>query len=169
MKNEEIHEKKEKAYRLASEYDKKYGSCPQCVLAAVNDVLGIGNDDIVQAAHALAGGGGLQLGGTCGALAGGIVAISTVHGRERKDFGKKRCLRSYVLAKKLYDRFVEIYGSPTCEDVQRKLFGRTFDFWDEEEAKQYSEQKTDDTCPDVAGNVAKWTVEILLEDSKQLL
>lgn len=30
-------------------------------------------------------------------------------------------------------RFVQEYGSCLCKDVQKKIFGRSFNFWDEKE------------------------------------
>ncbi|MEA1993568.1 MAG: C-GCAxxG-C-C family protein [Euryarchaeota archaeon] len=158
-------EKMKKAYELAYEHDERYGSCPQCVLAAVHEVLNVGDEDLIKAAHGLAGGGGLALDGTCGALAGGIIAISSVYGRERKDFGKRKCLKSYLLAKELHDRFVDKYDSPICEKVQEKIMGRSFDFWDEAQVEEFKKANTG-KCPDVAGNVAKWTVDILLKEQK---
>jgi hypothetical protein len=71
---------------------------------------------------------------------------------------------SHKLAKKLYDRFVEQYGSCICRDVQKRIFGRSFNMWD---AKDYEEfEKAGghrDKCPSVTGNVAMWATEILLQ------
>jgi len=40
----------EKAYTLGKEYDKTYRGCSQCVIAALQDVLEIRNDDIFKSA-----------------------------------------------------------------------------------------------------------------------
>jgi len=71
----------EKVYQSAYDYERTAGCCPQCVLAAIQDVLGMGGDEIFKAAHPLAGGGGLALKGTCGALAGAMLAVGSVYGR----------------------------------------------------------------------------------------
>jgi C_GCAxxG_C_C family probable redox protein len=154
----------EQVYTRAYEYEQKYGSCPQCVLAAIQDVLGGINDEVFKAGHALAGGVGLSTNGTCGALSGAVMALCSKHGRPRENFAKGRYLESHKLAKKLYDRFVEQYGSCICRDVQKRIFGRSFNMWD---AKDYEEfEKAGghrDKCPSVTGNVAMWATEILLQ------
>lgn len=65
----------EKVYTLAFEYEQRYGSCPQCVLAAVQDVFGIVDDKVSKSGHPLAGGAGLMGDRTCGALLDGIIAL----------------------------------------------------------------------------------------------
>lgn len=76
----------EQAYRLAFKYEAELGSCPQCVLAALMETLGIGNADTIKAADALAGGTALSTRGTCGALVGGLLAIGSIVGRNYKSF-----------------------------------------------------------------------------------
>jgi hypothetical protein len=46
-----------KAYSLAYNNEQNYGCCPQCVLAAIQDVLGIVDNETFKASHGLAGGG----------------------------------------------------------------------------------------------------------------
>jgi C_GCAxxG_C_C family probable redox protein len=159
-------ELQEKAYRLAYDYDSKYGSCPQCVLAAIQETLGCVSDDVFRSAYALAGGGGLAGDGTCGALAGGIIALSCKYGRERKDFAGRKP-KAFKLAKKLHDRFVQEYGGVTCRDVQKKLFGKSFNMWDAEEYREFERLGGHrDKCTSVSGNVAKWSVELLQEEGE---
>ena len=151
-------------YTRAFEYEQKYGSCPQCVLAAIQDVFGGIDDEVFKAGHALAGGVGLSTNGTCGALSGGVMALSCKHGRPRKNFANGRYLKSHQLAKKLYDRFVQEYGSCICRDVQKKILGRSFNMWDARDYEEFGRAGGHkDKCPSVAGNVAQWAAEILLQ------
>lgn len=154
----------ERVCARASEYEQKYGSCPQCVLAAIQDVFGMVDDHVFKAGHALAGGVGLTTNGTCGALSGGVMALCCKYGRTRENFAKGRYLKSYQLGKRLHDRFVQEYGSCICREVQEKIFGRSFNLWD---AKDYQEFERagghKDKCPTITGNVAMWVAEILLE------
>lgn len=156
----------EQVYARAFEYEQKYGSCAQCVLAAIDDVFGIVGADVFRAGHVLAGGGGLTGKGTCGALSGGVMALSCKHGRTRDSFAKGRYIRCYHLGKRLYDRFVQEYGSCICNKVQERIFGRSFNLWD---PKEYAEFERDgghkDKCPRVTGNVAMWVAEILLGET----
>jgi len=155
----------ERAYEIAFEYESKYGNCPQCVIAAIDDVFSLNLDELFKAAHGLAGGLGLSGHGTCGALSGGVMVLSRFYGRERANFSKGRYLKSYQAAKSLHDRFVEEFGGCTCQEVQEKLFGRSFNLWDAEDFKRFEEAgRHKDKCPSVTGKVAKWVVEILSND-----
>jgi C_GCAxxG_C_C family probable redox protein len=159
-----VQEIMDRAYALAYENEQKYGCCPQCVLAAIQDVLGVVDDATFKASHGLAGGGGLSTGGTCGALSGGMLALGSRYGRERAQFANRRFRHSFRLAKQLYDRFVAEFGSPLCAGVQTGLFGRSFDMWDARDYEAFEEAGGHrDKCPHVAGKVASWTAEMLLE------
>jgi len=157
----------DKVYDLAYKYEAERGSCPQCVLSAVMEVLDVGDPETVQAADALAGGTALSTRGTCGALVGGLLAISSIAGRTYENFssGDHR-RRVFKYAKQLYDRFIEEYGSPICRDVHMKLFGRTFDFFDPKEYGEFEKMGGHvDKCTNVSGNVARWTAEIILDNN----
>lgn len=157
-----------KAYDLAFNYEAERGSCPQCVLAALFEILNIGDEATIKSADALAGGTALSTKGTCGALVGGLLAISSIVGREYDDFcaGKTK-RRVFQFSKQLYDKFIDEYGSPLCCDVHLKLFGRTFNLMDPKEYEEFDKAGAHvDKCPSVSGNVARWTAEIILERLK---
>ncbi|MGA1821268.1 MAG: C-GCAxxG-C-C family protein [Thermoplasmatota archaeon] len=152
-------------YRTAYGYEHDYGGCVQSVLRSIQDHLGGIPDDVVKAGHSLAGGTALTCTGTCGSLNGGLMAIGYFFGRPVDGFGREREFRtSYKLSMKLYDRFVEEYGSPLCPDVQKGLMGRSFDLRTREGNIEFDEAGGhDDRCPSVVGNTARWTAEILLD------
>ena len=157
-----------KAYDLAFNYEAERGSCPQCVLAALFETLNIGDEATIKSADALAGGTALSTKGTCGALVGGLLAISSIVGREYDDFcaGKTK-RRVFQFSKQLYDKFIDEYGSPLCCDVHLKLFGRTFNLMDPKEYEEFDKAGAHvDKCPSVSGNVARWTAENILERLK---
>jgi len=157
-----------KAYDLAFNYEAERGSCPQCVLAALFETLNIGDEATIKSADALAGGTALSTKGTCGALVGGLLAISSIVGRNYDDFcaGKTK-RRVFQFSKQLYDKFIDEYGSPLCCDVHLKLFGRTFNLMDPKEYEEFDKAGAHvDKCPSVSGNVARWTAEIILERLK---
>ncbi len=157
----------EEVYKRAFQYEQKYGSCPQCVLGAVQDVFGTVDDKVFRAGYALAGGVGLTTDGTCGALAGGVMALSSKYGRTRENFAEGRHLKSLELAKELHDRFVQEYGSCICREVQMKMFGRSFDLWDLNDYEQFEREGAHrDKCPSVVGNVAKWVAEMLMREER---
>jgi len=158
----------EKAYSLAFKYEAERGSCPQCVLAALHESLGVGDPKTIQAADALAGGTSLSTEGTCGALVGGLLAIGSVVGRTYKDFSLgNRKRRVFQYSKKLYDKFIEEYGSPICKDIHMKLFGRTFNLLDPKDYAEFEKAGGHvDKCTVVSGKTARWAAEILIDDLK---
>ena len=155
-----------KAYELGFNYEKEYMGCCQCTLAAIQDTLDMQNDAVFKAGTGLSGGIGATGAGPCGALTGGVMAISSKIGRERKNFKDPEGIRwkTAELAKKLHDKFVEEYGSGNCGDIQKKLFGRSFNLWDATDYEEFEKAGGHtEKCPSVVGNATKWAVEILLE------
>lgn len=158
----------DKIYKLAYKYEAERGSCPQCVLAALHETLGVGDPKTIQAADAMAGGTALSAEGTCGALVGGLLAIGSVVGRTYKDFSAgERKRRVFQYSIKLYDRFVKEYGSPVCKGVHMKIFGRTFNLRDSKDYAEFEKAGAHvDKCTSVSGNTARWAAEILIDDLK---
>ena len=166
MKNMESEEQiLEKIYNLAYKYEAERGSCPQCVLSALHETLGIADPATIQASDALAGGCALSAQGTCGALTGGLLAIGSVVGRPYEDFKKgERKRRVFQYAKKLYDRFIEEYGSPLCKDVQKKIIGKSYNLLDPKEYAEFEKAGAHvDKCTSVSGNTARWAAEIIMK------
>lgn len=153
----------QKAYRLAHDYDRDYGYCPQCVLAALQETTDIGiTEELIQATFPAAGGGALKGKGTCGALLGGILALGLNSGRKRSQFGKKTSKKSIFAAKELIERFEKHFGGISCNDVQMHFTGRIFDMWNSDETKLFGQTECKKKkCPEIAGSVAKWTIELL--------
>jgi len=156
----------ENVYQRAFRYEAQLGSCPQCVLAALKETLDVGDEAVFQASQGLTGGTALSSKGTCGALAGGMIAISSLVGRTYQEFSegqRKRLVFKYT--KLLYERFIGEYGSPLCCDVQKKIFGRSYNLLDKEEYAAFENAGAHvDKCTSVAGNAARWTAEIILND-----
>jgi C_GCAxxG_C_C family probable redox protein len=156
----------ENVYKRAFQYEARLGSCPQCVLAALKETLDIGDDAVFKATQGLSGGTALSSEGTCGALAGGMIAIGLLVGRTYQEFSegqKKRLVFKYT--RQLYDRFVKEYDSPLCCGVQKKIFGRSYILLDKEEYEAFEKAGAHvDKCTSVAGNAAKWTAEIILNE-----
>ena len=162
----------EDAYSLAFENEHKYGCCSQSALAAIQDILGIIDPATFKASHSLAGGGALMTTGTCGALSGGLIAISSVYGRDWENFSTglnvQYYKQSYKLGKQLYNLFVAEYGSIICADVQARLMGRSFNMWDRTDYMAFEEAGGHrDKCPSVTGKVAAWTVGILMDEEER--
>jgi C_GCAxxG_C_C family probable redox protein len=158
----------DKIYNSAYKYEAEQGSCPQCVLATLYEILEVGDPKIIQASDAMAGGSALSTEGTCGALAGGLLAIGSIVGRTYEDFkAGKRKRRIFQYSKKFYDRFIKEYGSPRCKDIHVKLFGRAFNLLDPKDYAEFDKAGAHvDKCPSVSGNAARWAAEIILDLKK---
>jgi C_GCAxxG_C_C family probable redox protein len=155
----------DKAYELGKKYEKQCTGCSQSAIAAIFEALGIWNEDVFKAASGLADGLGLTGDGSCGALVGASMVISYLFGREHKDFKDMyKPLKSYKLVKELHDKYVSIYGSCRCFDVQQKLMGRTYNLWNEKEFEEAASSGMMNYSSDVVGNVAKMAVQIILDN-----
>jgi C_GCAxxG_C_C family probable redox protein len=173
MKKEDLMEERQrqillkKAYDMGSECARKYKGCSQCVVAAVQDLLGIREDAVFKAATALAGGIGLCGIGPCGGISGGVLILSQLIGRERSNIEdpENTRSRSYDLAYKLVEAYLEEFGAISCRDVQIKKFGRPYYLRDPQEKEKFQDAGGNgDKCPDVVGKAAQMTVRIILDE-----
>ncbi len=151
----------QRAHDRAFELECKYGCCPQCVLTAVKETVGGVTDETIKASHGLSGGGSLMGRGACGALAGGLLALSTVRGRDADKLHKGRGIANFQIGRQLVDKFVIEYGGVTCEQLQHSFTGRTWDMWDPVEYKAFCDARGE-KCAQATALVARWAVEILV-------
>lgn len=150
----------EQAYEKALRYELDYGCCPQCVLATVQETVGIVDDQTVKASHGLSGGGGLLGEGVCGALSGGLLALSAKYGRDRDKLAKGRYITNFQKAKELTERFRREFGGVTCRELQQQFTGRTYDMWNAAEYKAFDAARGNQ-CAHATGTVTRWVVEML--------
>ncbi len=167
--------KAQKAYDLAYKYENEWGVCSQATIKALLDVYNIDNNDFFKVLSGLGGGGADQGDGMCGAYLAGAFFLGLEFGRNTYDIGvdpddlrgskKNRILKPLV--KKLHDKFIEKYGTITCNLIHRKLYGRPFYLLDKDEKEKFELAGGHDWgCTSVCGNAARWTVEILEEAKK---
>jgi C_GCAxxG_C_C family probable redox protein len=150
----------QQAYAKASQYELDYGACPQCVLATVQETIGGIDDATIKAVHGLAGGGGLMAEGACGALTGGLVALSAKYGRDRDKLDKGRYINNYKKCKTLVERFRAEFGGITCAQLQQQFTGRTYDMWQAEEYQAFDEARGKQ-CANATGKVTQWVIEMM--------
>lgn len=160
MYNKKKYELAEIAYQLAHDYDLESGNSSQSVLIAIQDTFGVVTDEVIKAAHILSGGGGLTGIGICGALVGGLIALSCNYGIDRKKFGKVQSTKCMLKGRLLVKRFEKEYGGISCNNIQKKLAGRTYDMWADDD-EEFRENYYCEMCPKVCGNVAKWVVALI--------
>lgn len=160
MTPEEKRAAADEAYNRALNYELEYGCCPQCVLATVQELVGHVTDETIKASHGLSGGGGLMGQGTCGALTGGLLALSAKKGRDRDKLGKGKFINNFKKGKELADRFQETFGGVRCEELQKQFTGRTYDMWNADEYQQFDKDRGNQ-CAHATGMVTKWVIEML--------
>lgn len=150
----------DEVYKKASTYELDYGGCPQCVLAAVQEAVGLVDDQTIKASHGLSGGGGLLGKGTCGALAGGLMALSVKKGRDRDKLDKGKFINNFSKGRELVDKFRNEFDGVTCEELQKSFTGKTYDMWDVKEYSQFDKDRGM-KCAHASGSVARWVIEML--------
>jgi C_GCAxxG_C_C family probable redox protein len=158
-----------KAFESGKRHEIESTGCSQSALAGILDALGLENDDVFKAATGFADGVGLTGDGHCGALSGGVMAISYLFGREGKDFGDMmKQVPALTLSKRLHDQFVEKYGTCRCADIQTKFVGRFFNLYDPEEMKAAYKAGLVDKCSTLVGEVARMATRIIVEKKKSI-
>jgi C_GCAxxG_C_C family probable redox protein len=142
------------------EYELNSGSCPQCILRAIQETVGGIDDATIKTAHGLAGGGGLVGEGVCGALTGGLLAVSAHFWRDKDKMEKGRYLNNFKKCKELAERFRREFGGLRCGDLQQRFAGCTFDMWKADEYAEFDKGRGD-RCARATATVARWVVEML--------
>jgi C_GCAxxG_C_C family probable redox protein len=156
----------EKAAGLGYQYEQQYGNCAQSVLAALDEVFGLVEDSLFQAAHGLAGGVGLTGQGTCGALSAAVLVISSSLGRERQEFKDRRSnrARGYAACQEISAFFERQYGGILCCEVQRHIMGRSFDLSDEKQLAAFKAAGGNlNKCPQVVAFAVRYAARLIVD------
>lgn len=154
---------KEHARECSEKYLSKYAGCAQATFAAIADTLDLkGRDQVFEAVIGFSGGGGALGGGSCGALAGAVAAISLSYKLSREELEKNKNRRKtiYYDVGKVMRKFRKKYEGVTCTEVQKELYDETFDLWDE---KEYEEFQKISECGKVVADITAWAVEVILQ------
>lgn len=153
----------ERAGDIAYKYEQEFGNCPQCTIAAIQDVFGIIDDNIFKASHGLAAGIGLSAKGHCGALSAAIMVISALRGRERRDFAKGRNPESYALSKQVMEKFEAKYGGILCNQIQTCKMGKSYDLSNKNEYIEFEAAGGHkDKCPEVVATATRFVAEMIV-------
>ena len=144
--------------------------CAQATLSALTEEFNIpGAEDALKAATFMAGG-TAELGNTCGAFNGGIMALGLVAGRKQVSepkFGGTEINELTGHEKRLdyavefYNRFIQANGTWLCRDIIMRHFGRQFDLLNNHDS--FVEAGSRELCPRVVGQAARLAAEIILK------
>ena len=143
----------------------KYRGCSQWALYALQQHLNLWNVDVFRAASGFGGGVGGS-GELCGALSGGLMAIGLVYGRDTLEpiDTSKAFADSMERCAQLCDRFKEEFGGLNCRDVQKLLFGRSWDMRNPEEKEDFLNREDVNKCSNIViKKVAGLAAEIIFK------
>jgi C_GCAxxG_C_C family probable redox protein len=168
----------EKVYELGVGFERYSGSCSQCTVAALHEILGF-EPVIVRVASSSCGGQAGCSVGTCGAVVGGTIVLDYYLGRPADllsstheiQEGQDALKNAMEASKGFCQKFNDKYGSILCPGVQKKIYGRSFNLQDESDWEAFiaAGAHTDPSkCMSVVGNAAQWVLEILLENKEVL-
>ena len=168
----------EKAFALGVDFERYSGSCSQCTVAALHEILGF-ESVIVKIASSSCGGQAGCSTGTCGAVVGGTIVLDYYLGRpvellstaHEMQAGQDALHSAMEASKAFCEKFNDEYGSIICPGVQKKIYGRSYNLQDPSDWDAFMDAgaHTDPTkCMSVVGNAARWVLEILLEKNPVL-
>lgn len=124
----------EQARQTGFQYEKAYQNCCQSTIAAIQDTLGVRNDDVFLAGSGMAGGVGIHCDGVRSGYSGGVMVVSQLFGRTRQNFQDTEALiPSFEQASRLHEKYMAEYDTVICKNIHQKIFGRTFDLWEEKD------------------------------------
>lgn len=157
-----------KAYELGYYHESHERACSQSTIAAVMETLNFKDEGIFKACTPLTGGGALFGDSGCGAYNGGLLIIGLLKGRPIDNFIAEETdrFRSYEIGRALHKKFIDKYGTVICRDIMTNVYGRPFWMVDPDEFNKMEKAGAHTTvCPDIVGNGAKWTVEVIFEEN----
>jgi len=158
--------------RKAHAYDSHSG-CSQAVLLALQEGLGLGDEESFRSATVLSGG-VARRGETCGALLGSLMALGLMVGREQME-DRPSYVRATGIGYEICDGFQEKLreefgfeeplASTLCSEIQEKIYGRSFNLWEREDYGAFLEAggHSDEGCFKVCGIAAEVAAARLLE------
>jgi len=157
----------QKVEKIAYDFEYKYRGCTQCILGAFREILGeeVISDQVFKAGSVLSGGVGCS-GHACGAITGSMMVIGLFRGRDINDLDNREMMaKGFKLGQPLIEKTQKKYGSINCYDIQEYLTGRHYSCWSEEDQKIANENGLfTKVCPQVIGEAARWTLEILIDE-----
>lgn len=172
LSEEEKQEILDRVERKAAAYDYEFSGCGQMVLLALQQEFKLAKGMTVFKALTFGGRATSGIGGTCGALIGGVLALGLASGRDTledtiwpnpQDKGESGFPKSVETVREFYGKFLGQFGSYQCRDIQATLIGKSFDPENVEESLKFEHEGGREACSQCAGKVARLTAQALLK------
>jgi C_GCAxxG_C_C family probable redox protein len=159
------------ATRCGEQYFSELHACAPAAFAAVMDTLGHHEDPVVQeiwkASIGLTGGTCMSI-GTCGAMAGAVMALSLSFGFtwEELQADPTKTLQVAAAVAELGKRVQERYGHIQCQEIQFSHWGKAFRFTNHDALQEFRALSIHEgsgfKCQKLTGVVSSWAVECIL-------
>lgn len=149
----------------ARRFEQESHGCAQATVKALYDYFPV--DPLVFKVSSPCSGGISNAGfGPCGGFLGGVLVLGSFFGRPiDKTHKSGRTFNDRPLVHQLREKYIEKYGGIVCRDVQKRVFGHSFNLLTEKDVQQFDVEGGHDTvCPNVVATAASWVAEILLDN-----
>lgn len=146
---------REQVRKKAHDFAREYHGCSQAILVAFQEPLGL-DATAVRASSTLVG--GLGVGKTCGALAGGVMVLGIKYGRSRAEDGIAGLVPGMLHTQALVRRFEQEFGTSDCFEIAG------VDWSDFEQAHAaISDPDFLKKCAEIVGRTAEMVADIISE------
>ncbi len=136
------------------------GNCAQTSFAVLQQEFNLEGGAILKALTPFPG---IALRGeTCGAVAGCLMAIGLVYGRDKLD-DWKGYIASLPPSRRFCRRFEEEHGSTGCANLLEAKLGRRFNLADRGESLEYVAAGGPQVCGDIIASAVQMAAEIILK------
>ncbi|HEX7475804.1 MAG TPA: C-GCAxxG-C-C family protein [Dehalococcoidales bacterium] len=163
-----------KAEKLTKELMDKYHNCAQCTLVAIQEISGLKDDGVAKASTGFVGGiGGTQ--SVCGALSGGVLALSLKYGRDVSylngppEAALKKQAEAIEQAARLAKWFEKEFGTTICTGLRKSHMGTELSMgvpWQNEWANQLGMRQR---CSEYAAKTARRVLAMLDDPNLSIL
>ncbi len=158
----------QEVYEKAKAYELKGGNCAQCSIAAIFEVLGVNDENVIRAATSLADGVGLSGDGHLRRSFRRNNRHQLFLRQKKEDMARMgKNLKALLLAKKLHAEFVKEFSTCRWPRYSIKQFGRFFDMCNMEDLKAAQVVGMAEQCSTLVGKVARMALEIILEEREK--
>ena len=157
------HQLASKAGSIAADCGGYAYGCAHCTLAGVQEALGIRDAVLLRAATGLSAESGLSADGTCGAYNGAVLAMSSVFGPDDTCTDDAAAYRGFDLARRLFNRFMDRYGTLRCNAIRRRTDVHRSPAPDGDNPRPRYDRSTH--CREACRYAASWATELLLAEA----
>ncbi len=157
-----------RAYYLGFKNELTIRGCAQCTVKALGELVGEVDSVLFKATSGYSGGIAITGDGSCGGYTGGVLCMGSYVGRRLEhlaDGDKVAQYASFDMAQVLHDRYIDTYGSVTCSDIHKGVFGgKAYCLRSKAVRNDFEEAGAHlDKCTTVIAAASMWTTEILLD------